>query len=372
MQNSFESRRRFVTSAGKFAAGSMVGIAGVQMASAAPARDASWTWPWPYAALDPDTVSIYAHDLFWGGKACCAGAFGGIIKALGETVGAPFTDLPVEIMLFGHGGGVGWGTLCGALNGSAAAISLVTPKAVSDKLINELMGWYTATELPTVHSDELASAHRYTDTRFDGPLPRNVCGSTLCHISVTEWCTYAGAKVADTARKERCARIAGDTAAKAVELLNAEFAGQFASVFALPASVTQCMSCHGTAFADNVAAKMECNACHPTAHSSGMSVELVSPMPAGFALDQNYPNPFNNSTHVEFSIPQREQVSLRIYDVQGRLVKTLVDHQDYDAGTYEASWDGIENSGREAASGVYLMKLQAGTYHRTIRLSAVK
>lgn len=371
MNETRESRRQFFTSAGKFAAGSMVGIAGVQMASASPGKVAAWDWPWPYAPLDPDQVNVYAHDLFWAGKACCSGSFGGILKALQETVGAPFTDIPMEIMLFGAGGASGWGTLCGALNGPAAAISLVSQKAVADKLINELMGWYSQTELPTERSNELAAAHAYTDTRYDQPLPRNVCGSTLCHVSVTEWATFAGFKVGDTARKERCARIAGDAAAKAVELLNAEHAGQFASTYVPPASVGQCMSCHGSGFADNVAAKMECNQCHPTAHSS-TAIGRLSPLPAGFALDQNYPNPFNNSTHVKFSLPQREQVSLRIYDVRGRLVRTLIDHEDFDAGTYEASWDGLENSGMDAASGVYLLKIKAGAFNQTVRLSAVK
>jgi hypothetical protein len=81
-----------------------------------------------------------------------------------------------------------------------------------------------------------------------------------------------------------------------------------------------------------------------------------------FHLRQNQPNPFNPVTTIEFSIPQAGRATLRIFDPQGKLVRTLVDREYAAAGRDEVRWDGRDDAGRVVNSGVYFYKLEAGTY----------
>jgi hypothetical protein len=82
--------------------------------------------------------------------------------------------------------------------------------------------------------------------------------------------------------------------------------------------------------------------------------ELV--LPAEFALRQNYPNPFNPSTTIAYELPGPAHVSLSVYDILGRRAVLLVD-EDKDAGVYEVKFDA-----RGLASGVYIYRMQAGTF----------
>jgi N-acetylneuraminic acid mutarotase len=75
-----------------------------------------------------------------------------------------------------------------------------------------------------------------------------------------------------------------------------------------------------------------------------------------FVLQQNYPNPFNPFTNIEFSIPKSEYVILKIYNILGEEVATLVS-KDHTAGKYKYNWDASS-----MASGVYLYRIQAGDY----------
>ena len=81
--------------------------------------------------------------------------------------------------------------------------------------------------------------------------------------------------------------------------------------------------------------------------------------PVAFALGQNFPNPFVRGTSISFSLPAATNVDLHVYDVQGRLVRTLV-HGAQPAGRHVVAWDGADDSGRSAASGVYFYRLAAG------------
>jgi hypothetical protein len=80
---------------------------------------------------------------------------------------------------------------------------------------------------------------------------------------------------------------------------------------------------------------------------------------AAFELGQNYPNPFNPETRIRFTVPSRAPVSLKVYDVSGRLVKHLID-REITAGPHTVRWDGTNNAGESVASGVYFYKLVAG------------
>ncbi|MCL4548682.1 MAG: T9SS type A sorting domain-containing protein, partial [Bacteroidetes bacterium] len=82
-------------------------------------------------------------------------------------------------------------------------------------------------------------------------------------------------------------------------------------------------------------------------------------VPVSYSLNQNYPNPFNPSTIISYSLPEAAIVTLMIYDVLGREVKTLVSEQQA-AGTYRVNWNGDNNYGTKVASGVYIYRIVAG------------
>ncbi len=82
--------------------------------------------------------------------------------------------------------------------------------------------------------------------------------------------------------------------------------------------------------------------------------------PIAFSLRQNAPNPFNPSTTIQFGLPETNAVSLVVYDVNGRTVRTLVSGERV-AGVHEVTWDGMDDTGRAVASGVYVYRLVTGT-----------
>jgi hypothetical protein len=90
--------------------------------------------------------------------------------------------------------------------------------------------------------------------------------------------------------------------------------------------------------------------------------EIHQNIPLIYSLSQNYPNPFNPTTNIEFSIPKSEFVTLKIYNVLGKEVATLVSEK-LAAGKYDYEW----NAG-SLASGVYLYKIQAGNYVRAKKM----
>lgn len=89
-------------------------------------------------------------------------------------------------------------------------------------------------------------------------------------------------------------------------------------------------------------------------------------IPNNFALMQNYPNPFNPSTAISYQLPANSVVTLRVYDVLGKEIRTLVNERQ-NAGTYTIRFDG---SG--LPSGVYFYRLQAGNYSATKKLLFMK
>jgi len=89
-------------------------------------------------------------------------------------------------------------------------------------------------------------------------------------------------------------------------------------------------------------------------------------IPQDFTLEQNHPNPFNPTTTIQFSVPTRSQVTLKIYDVSGGLVKTLV-NGSVPPGVHREVWDA---SG--IASGVYFYRIEALGYVQTRKLVLLK
>jgi hypothetical protein len=100
-------------------------------------------------------------------------------------------------------------------------------------------------------------------------------------------------------------------------------------------------------------------------------------LPVDFKLAQNYPNPFNPSTTIEFEIltDVRNEVmvhtTLKIYNVLGRRIKTLVDEMKT-VGNYQVIWDGTDDSGERVSSGVYFYQLKAKDYQETKKMVLMK
>jgi hypothetical protein len=88
-------------------------------------------------------------------------------------------------------------------------------------------------------------------------------------------------------------------------------------------------------------------------------------------LAQNHPNPFNPTTTIEYEVSARERVRLRVYDVRGALVRTLVDTEQ-SAGAHVTGWNGTDEMGRAVASGVYYYRLEAGPASATKRMVLLK
>lgn len=94
--------------------------------------------------------------------------------------------------------------------------------------------------------------------------------------------------------------------------------------------------------------------------------------PDGLDLAQNSPNPFNTWTTIGFDLPRRGDCRLSIYDLRGRRVRALLIQADLPPGRHRVAWDGTDEAGGAAASGVYLYRLRAGDETRTRRLVLAK
>lgn len=90
-------------------------------------------------------------------------------------------------------------------------------------------------------------------------------------------------------------------------------------------------------------------------------------VPTVYALAQNYPNPFNPVTRIRFELPAASKAELRVFDVSGRVVKTLVD-LPMDAGQHTVVWNGRSDAGRSVASGIYFYRLEAGDFVATRKM----
>lgn len=93
--------------------------------------------------------------------------------------------------------------------------------------------------------------------------------------------------------------------------------------------------------------------------------------PETFGLSQNYPNPFNPSTEISFALPSAGYVRLKVFNILGQEVQTLVDRQ-MDAGNHVVTWNGKDSGGNQAASGVYFYRLDADQQRETRKMLLIK
>ena len=94
-------------------------------------------------------------------------------------------------------------------------------------------------------------------------------------------------------------------------------------------------------------------------------------LPISFALHQNYPNPFNPVTKLRYDLPETGLVTITIYDMLGRQVKTLI-NQAQDAGYRSIIWDATNDYGKPVSAGIYLYQIQAGEYISTKKMVLLK
>ncbi len=271
------SRRAFLTTAGGVAVGLGLG----RLPGTAYAADILPPLPWwappdrlyyPQYGLDPDVVREMAYCLYYKEGGCGHGSAQALIDAIGDALAAegaavnPWRMLPRGLYSFGAGGVVGWGTICGALNGAVAVLDIL---GVHNQLGNALIDYFCTAELPT---DALVG---YAPPEgIPVPLPSvatNVSHSPLCHVSVSSWAAAAGVPVADPSKKDRCAKLVGDVVARAAELMNDRFLSDVAPLpWVPPENYAGCYDCHTKPdMIPSQQGKMDCLACHDVRPAHG-------------------------------------------------------------------------------------------------------
>jgi hypothetical protein len=106
-------------------------------------------------------------------------------------------------------------------------------------------------------------------------------------------------------------------------------------------------------------------------NSQALGAVEVAAIPTAFALELNYPNPFNPSTTIRYQIPTDANVNLDIYNLQGQKIRSLI-AKEQKAGYYNVVWDGRNEAGQTVSSGVYLYRVQAGSFVASHKMLMIK
>jgi len=104
--------------------------------------------------------------------------------------------------------------------------------------------------------------------------------------------------------------------------------------------------------------------------TAALSAE-VGALPTEFALENNYPNPFNPTTTIKYQLPKDVRVNVTIYNIQGQVVRSLV-NEDQKAGYYTIQWDGRSEAGVSVASGIYIYRINAGSFATAKKMVLMK
>jgi flagellar hook assembly protein FlgD len=94
-------------------------------------------------------------------------------------------------------------------------------------------------------------------------------------------------------------------------------------------------------------------------------------LPNNYSLHQNYPNPFNPITMISYDLPEDAMVNVTIYDMMGRVVKTMVNSQQ-NAGFKSVQWNATNNEGQPVSAGLYLYTIEAGKFSQTRKMVLLK
>ncbi len=104
---------------------------------------------------------------------------------------------------------------------------------------------------------------------------------------------------------------------------------------------------------------------------TGVTKNTPTAIPTDFQLSQNFPNPFNPKTSIQYTLPVQDYVTLKVYNSLGQLMQTLVD-ANQSAGSYIATWNGRDDFGNVAASGIYFYKLETARFSQTKKMVLMK
>ena len=110
----------------------------------------------------------------------------------------------------------------------------------------------------------------------------------------------------------------------------------------------------------------------PTRLQGVMTAVDDLPDPVGNVLHQNSPNPFNPSTTIRFDLQEPAGTQLRVYDMSGRLVRVLLNQKWLEGGNHGTVWDGRDGVGRPVSAGIYVYRIDAGTFRSTKLMTLVK
>ena len=94
-------------------------------------------------------------------------------------------------------------------------------------------------------------------------------------------------------------------------------------------------------------------------------------IPKQFTLFQNFPNPFNPVTTLRYALPEDTMVNITIYDMMGRVVKTLINDQQTN-GYKSVQWNATNNIGQPVSTGIYLYTIDAGKFRQTKKMVLMK
>lgn len=181
------------------------------------------TFPWEYQKLDLDRVGNLAYGQ-WFDVFCCQGVVTGLFEQLREKIGEPYTSFPIPALRFGMGGMLGWGVTCGSLIGGSLLIGLTVPKDPGERMINDLVKWYSTTMLPTFKPTTPKATIKDKEGKereFKGDFKNlTKSNSPVCHQSVGRFMKKEGVDWDSDPRKNRCAMITASVAVKTAEILN--------------------------------------------------------------------------------------------------------------------------------------------------------
>ncbi|MCD4818808.1 MAG: T9SS type A sorting domain-containing protein [Candidatus Cloacimonetes bacterium] len=99
--------------------------------------------------------------------------------------------------------------------------------------------------------------------------------------------------------------------------------------------------------------------------------EEIPEFPNIYSLSPNYPNPFNPETTIDFSLKETDNVSLKVYNIKGQLVKTLVNEKK-ETGNHSIVWNGKDNNDRKVSSGVYFYQINADEFTDVKKMMMIK
>jgi len=231
-------------------------------------KDVTQSGGWKYLPTDAKKAADDSYDFFKDG-ACHYASFRAIVTNVAHALSATgiesdaalartYLAFPFYMMVYGQAGLAYYGSLCGALNGCAAALSLFVPD-VPEKfaMIQDLAVYYEETPLP-IYIPKVDN--------YPGKMPPNAAKSILCHLSLDKWIKNSGTNLEGYTRVERCIRVTCDMVAKTVELLNEYHKDRqqtLAHLMPLLAETQSCVECHSDKHGryDSIS-KMNCTECH--------------------------------------------------------------------------------------------------------------